>query len=133
MQGKDAADLTCMIEKLKEQLENTNQQLASKEKEAAQRLMELNNTNKRMIELEVLESHLQECSILLDKIQGENLELSDKLCRLQEELEMVTCNRDNLQGKLEVVLGDNANLKEILETALSSVCHFFFCVFQGDR
>ncbi|KAM5191512.1 centromere-associated protein E [Mantella aurantiaca] len=123
LQGKATDDLTSKIEKLNEQLENTNQQLALKEqeaKEAAERLMELNNTLKPMAELEMLERNLQETSILLERIQGEKLELSNKLCTLQEELEKVTCCRDNLQDKLEIVLGENESLKGILETTLNS-------------
>ncbi|XP_072262917.1 centromere-associated protein E [Pyxicephalus adspersus] len=123
MQISTTEDLTSEIEKLKEQFKNTSQQLALKDqeaKEAAEKLIDLKKTDTHMAELEMLEENLQQSSILLEKIQAEKVELSDKLCALQEEMEKVTCYKDNLQGKLEAVLSENSSLKEILETALSS-------------
>ncbi|XP_018414480.1 PREDICTED: centromere-associated protein E [Nanorana parkeri] len=120
VQSKDTEDLTSVIEKLKEELENTSQQLAVKDqeaKQAAERLMDLNKTDQHMAALEMLEKNLEHSRILLEKIQEEKLELSDKLGSLLEELEKVTCYKDDLQGKLEIVLGENASLKEVLETA----------------
>lgn len=91
-------------------------------KEAAEKLMQLNDTDKNISRLEMLERNLQQSSISMEKLQEEKLELSDKLCALQEELEKVTCYRENLQSKLEIVLDENVSLKEIIETASSSVC-----------
>ncbi|XP_073457878.1 centromere-associated protein E isoform X2 [Aquarana catesbeiana] len=121
-QSKETEDLASLIETLKEKLETTSQQLTLRDqeaKEAAEKLMDLNNTDKNISELEMLERNLQQSSISMEKLQGEKQELSDKLCALQEELEKVTCYRENLQSKLEIVLGENASLKEIIETASS--------------
>ncbi|XP_018107419.1 centromere-associated protein E isoform X2 [Xenopus laevis] len=69
-------------------------------------------------EMKVLEEKLERNQYLLERLQEEKLEMSNKLEILQKELETSVLLKDDLQQRLECLLNENNILKDNIETTL---------------
>nr|NP_001080954.1 centromere protein E S homeolog [Xenopus laevis]AAC60300.1 kinesin-related protein [Xenopus laevis] len=70
------------------------------------------------MEIKVLGEKLERNQYLLERLQEEKLELSNKLEILQKEMETSVLLKDDLQQKLESLLSENIILKENIDTTL---------------
>ncbi|KAM8939423.1 centromere-associated protein E [Pelodytes ibericus] len=66
-------------------------------------------------DVKLLRESLQSSQVVLESIQLEKLQLTNKLNNLQQELDNGECQKGELQSKLESLMGENLHLKENLE------------------
>ncbi|OCT97181.1 hypothetical protein XELAEV_18009408mg [Xenopus laevis] len=76
---------------------------------------------KLLLEMELLKGHLTDSQLSIEKLQLENLEVTEKLQTLQEEMKNITIERNELQTNFEDLKAEHDSLKQDLSENIEQV------------